>query len=94
MTIVENRIDPRESLSLPLRLGDGVQGLTRNISASGLYFEIRGDHQLGGTLFFELDLGEAKVKFTAEGRIVRVEHREGCTGIAVKLVSPRLEPLA
>lgn len=93
MNFVENRVDPRESLSLPLRLGDGVEAVTRNISASGLYFEIRGDHQLGGTLMFELDLDDAKVRFTAEGRIVRIEHREGRTGIAVELLSPRLQPL-
>jgi hypothetical protein len=27
------------------------------------------------------------------GRIVRVEHRPGTTGVAVKLLSPRLEPM-
>ena len=93
MDFVEHRTEPRERLALPLKLGAGAHGLTRDISPSGLYFEIRGDHDLSGTLFFEMDLAEAKVKFTAEGRIVRIEHREGCTGIAVKLLSPRLEPL-
>ena len=94
MDFLEHRIEPRERLALPLKLGDGAQGVTRDISPSGLYFEIHGAPDLSGTLYFELALDEARMKFTAEGRIVRIEHREGCTGVAVQLVSPRLEPLA
>lgn len=94
MDFTERRDDPRERLALPLDLGNGLKGITRDVSASGLYFEIPGRHELGGTLVFEMNLDDARMKFTAEGRIVRVEHLEGRTGIAVKLVSPRLEPLA
>jgi hypothetical protein len=88
----EHRAEPREQVSLPLRLADGLTGVTRDISPSGMYLEIRGDHQLGGTLVFEMDLDDARMKFTAEGQIVRLEHREGRTGIAVKLLCPKLEP--
>jgi c-di-GMP-binding flagellar brake protein YcgR len=94
MSFVENRAEPRETLALPLRLGENLRGTTRDISASGMYLEIRGDHELGGTVMFEMDIEEANMRFTSEGRIVRVEHRDGCTGIAVKLLSPRLQALA
>jgi hypothetical protein len=91
---VEQRVEPRESLALPLKMGDGSAAVTRDISASGMYLEIRGEHQIGGSVFFEMDLDDLRMKFTAEGQIVRIEHSEGKTGIAVKLRSPRLEPLA
>lgn len=89
----EQRGEPRESVALPLRMGDGSAAVTRDISPSGMYLEIRGMHQLDGSVFFEMDLEEARMKFTAEGRIIRIEHRDGHTGIAVRLVSPRLEPI-
>lgn len=90
---IEQRLESRESVALPLKLSDGLSAVTRDISPSGMYLEIRGDAEIGTTLFFEMDLADARMKFTAEGHVVRLEHREGCTGIAVKLVSPRLEPL-
>jgi hypothetical protein len=93
MEFLEHRTEPRELLALPLKLGDGAQGVTRDISPSGLFFHICGPHELSGILVFELTLDEARMKFTAEGRIVRIEQRDGCTGIAVQLISPRLEPL-
>lgn len=88
---VEQRFEPREPLELPIRFADGVEAVTRDISPSGMYLEIRGDHLIGGTVFFEMDLADANMRFKAEGRIVRLEHREGVTGIALRLVSPRLE---
>lgn len=94
MSFIEHRTEPREPLALPLRLGEKLRGMTRDISPSGMYLEIRGDHELGGSVMFEMDIEEANMRFTSEGRIVRVEHRDGCTGIAVKLVSPRLQALA
>jgi hypothetical protein len=90
----EHRREPRERLALPVKLAGDVQAVTRDVSSSGMYLEIRGNPgEVEGALFFELHLEEAKMKFTSEGRIVRVEQREGFTGIAVKLVSPKLEAL-
>jgi PilZ domain-containing protein len=89
----EQRAEPRERLALPLRLRDGSHAVTRDISASGLYFEMEGDHDVDGLLDFEMELPDLRMKFTAVGQIVRVEHRFGVTGVAVKLMSPRLEPI-
>lgn len=89
----EQRVEPRETLALPLKLGGGFDAVTRDISPSGMYFEIHGDHQIGGTVVFEMDLAEMHMKFTAQGRIVRLEHRNGVTGVALRLISPKLEPL-
>lgn len=90
---IEQRTDPRERLALPLRMLDGSDAVTRDISASGLFFEMAGKHDIGGLVDFEMEVTELRVRFTAVGRIVRVEHRVGSTGVAVKLLSPRLDTL-
>jgi hypothetical protein len=90
---IEQRVEPRESVALPLKLGDGNAAVTRDISASGMYLEIDGRHSLGGPLVFEMHLSDARIKFTAEGEVVRIEHTDGKTGIAVRLLTARLQPL-
>lgn len=90
----EQRVEPRETLALPLKLEDGCSAVTRDISASGMYLEIAGLHALRGLVVFEMHLADARMRFVAEGEVVRVEHHDGNTGLAVKLRSPRLEPLA
>jgi hypothetical protein len=89
----EQRVEPRERLALPLQLRDGSHAVTRDISASGLYFEMDGEHHVDGLVDFAMEIPDLHMKFTAVGQIVRVEHRFGVTGVAVKLLSPRLEPL-
>jgi len=89
----ERRLEPREPLALPLKLPDGCNAVTRDISPSGMYLVIQGDHLIGAFVFFELMLVDARMRFSSEGQIVRIERRYGYTGIALKLVSPRLEPL-
>ena len=89
----EQRVEPREALELPLKIGDGQAAVTRDISASGMYLEIRGWHQIEGWVVFEMHLANSGIKFTAEGEVVRVEHANGKTGVAVRLISPRLQSL-
>jgi hypothetical protein len=89
----EHRLDPREPLALPLTLADGQAAVTRDMSASGMYLEVSGWHEIVGRIVFEMHLAQAGMKFTAEGEIVRVEHSCGKTGIAVRLTSPRLQSL-
>jgi hypothetical protein len=89
----EQRVEPREKLALPVRLAGGGEAVTRDISPSGMYLEIRGHPELDGTLYFEMQLAEAHMKFTSEGRVIRIEHHEGFTGVAVQLLSPRLEAI-
>lgn len=90
---LEQREDPRHAVELPLKLGDGSEAVARNISASGMYIEIRGDRPANGTIFVELDVPDTGMRLSASGHIVRLEHREGVTGIAVRLESPQLRPV-
>jgi len=87
----EQRIEPREHLELPIKLGDGLRAMTRDISPTGLFFEIEGERTMSGLVDFEMHLAETGMKFTAVGEIVRVEYRAGKTGVAVRLTAPRLE---
>lgn len=89
----EQRLDPRERLALPLQLRDGSVALTRDISARGLFFEIEGQHDMVGLVDFDMHLTQARMRFTAVGEIVRLQYRNGRTGVAVRLLSPRLIPL-
>ncbi|RYF51494.1 MAG: PilZ domain-containing protein [Comamonadaceae bacterium] len=90
----EQRVDPREPLALPLRLEDGSSAVTRDISASGMYFETQGSYDMPGPLIFEMQIVELGVKFTAEGEVVRVERHPKHTGFAIRLHHPRFEPLS
>lgn len=87
----EHRVEPRERLALPIVLADGSHAMTRDISPTGLFFEMEGERAMSGLVDFEMYLMEAGMKFTSVGEIVRVEHHDGKTGVAVRLLAPRLE---
>ena len=89
----EHRIEPRERLAVPLQIGGRQQGMTRDISATGLYFEIDQAQQLGALLDLQIDLeaADTPLRLVAQGRIVRIEHKGGRTGVAVRLLDARLE---
>lgn len=91
----EHRIEPREQLGLPLQLGGGGKGLTRDISASGLFFETDSEQRVGGLIDFEIELDTpgGPMKLKAQGQIVRIELQAGKTGVGVKLLASRLEPV-
>jgi len=73
---------------LPLEI-DGAVGLTRNVSASGVYFETTLDHAPGSRVHFVVEVvvkGET-LKMVCAGDVLRVERKPGTVGIAVKLTS-------
>jgi len=91
----EHRIEPRERISLPLKLGNGSQGITRDISASGLFFETDREQQVGSLVDFEIEFDRlgGLMKFKAQGKIVRIEPRADKTGAALKFLVSRLESM-
>lgn len=88
----EHRNDPRQNIELPVRLGDGSEGVVRNISPSGMYLEIRGNRPGQGTLCVEMEVPGERMVFRGEGHIVRMEHHDGLTGIAVHFDEAKLTP--
>jgi len=90
---VENRRGARMFVTRPVRLG-GRTGITRNISTSGVFFETNADYAVGSKIIFAIELdgsqGE-KLELRSRGEIVRIEHRAGKVGVAVKIVASKLE---
>jgi hypothetical protein len=87
----ERRAQTRQCLALPVRLGDGSCAVTRDVSASGMYFELDGPYRLGAIVDFELEWPPSRIKFTAVAQLVRVEQLGARTGIAVRWIAPRLQ---
>lgn len=89
----EHRVEPRERIALPLKFGRGGHGITRDISASGLFFETDRAQQVGSVIDFEIEFDRigGLMKFKAQGRVVRIETRGDKTGAALKFLVSRLE---
>jgi hypothetical protein len=91
---MEKRQESRMSTRRPVRLGH-AKGVTRNISASGVFFETDVPHAVGNEISFSIDLmgpqGE-KLVLNCRGEIVRVEVEGAKVGLAVKTRTSVLKP--
>ena len=71
------------SVTRPVVLARG-SGVTRNISTSGVFFEINADYAVGSKIIFAVQLdgpqGE-KLELKSRGEIVRIEPRGGKVGV-------------
>lgn len=70
-----------------------TEGVTRDISASGAYFELGKPFTLGEKIAFEIEFGKQGVNFIlkCKGNIVRLEDRNGKSGVAVKITESMME---
>lgn len=91
---VEHRSEPREALALPVVFAVGGQGVTRDISASGLFFLTDVEQQMGSELALEIKLRASAdpVKLVARGKVVRIEKQNHRMGVAVQLLNSYLKP--
>ena len=87
------RREERVSTALPVDLGT-TKGITRDVSASGVYFEADATYTLESEITFavELDTPGGRMMLKCEGEIVRIEPREARVGVAVKIIESTLEP--
>ena len=80
----------RYRVAVPVELAQGT-GITRDISASGVFFETDLSFPVNATLSFSLVLEHADpggpVRLQCQGEVVRVEQREGKMGVAVRFTS-------
>lgn len=89
---VARRKAPRLPIRLPVELEHG-KGWTRDVSASGVYFETMEPFAPGAPIRFSLVLTYASptvLRLECKGRIVRVERGEGRIGIAAAIKSSRM----
>ena len=80
----ERRKGERYKLAVAVQLNDGT-GITRDISASGIFFETESAYSIGDTIRLLLNFEHETLQ--CEARVVRVEPRNGQFGVAVELTS-------
>lgn len=90
----EHRKEERVSTALPVDLGSAT-GITRDVSASGIFFETDATYALDSTVSFtvELDTPGGKMQLKCQGEIVRIEPRYERVGIAVKITQSVMEEI-
>ena len=89
----ERRASARDCLSLPIALPNGGSGMTRDVSADGLYFTLPSGSDVESWLHIEFAVPSAGLKFSAAGEVVRIEHGENEDGVALRLHMSRLTPI-
>ena len=88
----DQRREERVSTSLPVDLGTAT-GITRDVSASGVCFEIDATYALASEISFavQLETPGGKMRLNCRGSIVRIEPRGSRVGVAVKITESTME---
>ena len=89
----EKRKGPRIQAALPVLLKN-VQGITRDVSAAGVYFWTAGTTCVPGELIdfsVELKRRGGKIVLKCHGDVVRTEPSTKEIGIAVKIIESAME---
>lgn len=88
----ETRRDKRIPASIPVDLAN-AQGLTRDISASGIFFETDARYQPGNTIEVALEFTTpaGRLQLKCQGVITRVEEHSARMGVAVKITDSLLK---
>lgn len=90
VSVLDRRAAGRYSISARLRwesVGhrDCGEGLTENISTLGVYFHGERHLAVGEPIRLTLTLQRRSICVGGDGVVVRVEPREGCYGVGVRL---------
>lgn len=93
-SVETKRTEERIACTHPVDLGN-TKGVTRDISASGIYFETNASYAPGNRINFtvEFDSPAGKLMLKCDGEIIRVEPRGGEVGVAVKIIESVLAPV-
>mgnify|MGYP001369078336 CR=1 FL=1 len=88
------RTEERVAVELPVHVGDAT-GTTRDISATGMFFELDASHTLGTTvdLTVEMDTPGGKMLLKCHGNVIRVIPHGDKVGVAVKMTEMTMEPV-
>jgi hypothetical protein len=87
----DHRREERVRAALPVDL-EGATGITRDVSASGIFLETDASCATGSStsLAIDFDTPGGKMTMSCAGEIVRVEPRGTRLGIAVKILQSTL----
>jgi hypothetical protein len=89
----EARRCARVAADVRVLLADGCEGVTRDVSASGIYFVTDADLAEGGPIRFSVEFGSEAGKMYLEccGEVVRIERGGGKLGVAARITESRLQ---
>lgn len=92
---INKRSEERLSVELKVDLGYAT-GLTRDISVSGVFFQINEENafcKLGNeiNLLINLDASIGKLAMKCSGKIIRIEPQGELIGVATKITASKLE---
>ena len=92
-TLRAGREHKRLQAAVPVRLEDGTNGLTRDISPTGVFFVTDKKMEPGNSVHFTIEFDNPGGKFHLDctGEIVRVERVDEKIGIAARITESRLE---
>jgi hypothetical protein len=92
--IPDRRKAPRFQVTLPVELLEGT-GITRDLSAFGVFFETDRVFALGEVIQFALVLEyidpRQPVRLQCRGQVVRLERQNNTLGVAVAITAYRLD---
>ena len=85
---------PRVRSSLPVVM-NGKKGITEDISATGVLFEIDDEQALGSLIHFciELDTPGGKLTVDCEAEVIRLVQLDGKTKIAAKILNQTIQQI-
>jgi hypothetical protein len=88
-----NRRDPRVKATLAVNMDGRIAGVTKDVSASGVFFETDEDMADGSPIEFTVEFDGPTGKFVLRctGQVVRVERSGGKLGVAAKILDSKLE---
>ena len=88
----DKRKEERVSTILPVSVGS-TAGVVRDVSASGIFFEIDANYTLGSSISFavKLDTPSGYMNLKCRGDIVRIEPRDSKVGVGVRILESTME---
>lgn len=69
-----------------------LEGITRDVSAGGVYFVLEGDNEVARKIDFEIEMNTplGPLSMHCSGEVVRKERRNSRTGVAVRMTDSHL----
>lgn len=88
----EQRSDERVAVALPVHM-DKMTGVTRDVSASGICFDIDAGYAAGSEVNFVIEVAtfNEKMLLKCRGHVVRSEQHDGKVSVAVQIAESVME---
>jgi hypothetical protein len=88
----DNRKEERVPAAWRVDLDSGGVGTTRDVSASGIFFEGDASYACGTSIEFSIDINTpgGPMILRCRGEVVRVERRDTKVGVAVRILDSML----